>query len=252
MSKHLPIQPRNVCLCLPLSLFPSTFPVTTWYSMPLFLSTCPKKLRCLFAMCFISCLSVWALLNTFSFVTFFDQEIIIILRKNHISAASSCFFIISLIVHVSHPYIQSRSFVPRPRKALGGPIFFLKMYFYISICLAIINWITVIWTWWSIHDNDSEGVVAPSCNPLTLQPEQSGGRGSNPISTFECHDKASRTRLALSYFCDPSTWRWKPQLHLHLQYTFVNVVQFSAKVPCKNTVWLYNEMDNFCEIYFNI
>ena len=34
-----------------------------------------------------------------------------------------------------------------------------------------------------------EGVVAPCCNPLTLQPEQSGGRGSNPASTFECHDK---------------------------------------------------------------
>ena len=36
---------------------------------------------------------------------FFVQEIFSILRKNHISAASSCFFIVSLIVHVSHPYI---------------------------------------------------------------------------------------------------------------------------------------------------
>ena len=53
----------------------------------------------------------------------------------------------------------------------------------------------------------SEGVVAPCCNPLALQPEQSGGRGSNPTSTFERHDKGSRTRLALSYFCDPSAWR---------------------------------------------
>ena len=33
-----------------------------------------------------------------------------------------------------------------------------------------------------------EGVVAPCCNPLTLQPEQSGGRASNPTSTFERHD----------------------------------------------------------------
>ena len=30
---------------------------------------------------------------------------------------------------------------------------------------------------------DFEGVVAPCCNPPTLQPEQSGGRGSNPTST---------------------------------------------------------------------
>ena len=64
---------------------------------------------------------------------------------------------------------------------------------------------------WSIPPGDGtpgeggcEGVVAPCCNPLTLQPEQSGGRGSNPISTFESHDKGSQTRLALSYFCDPS------------------------------------------------
>ena len=49
-----------------------------------------------------------------------------------------------------------------------------------------------------------ESVVAPCCNPLILQPELSGGRGSNPTSTFERHDKGSPTRLALSYFCDPS------------------------------------------------
>ena len=47
-------------------------------------------------------------------------------------------------------------------------------------------------------DKCSEGVVAPYCNPLTLQPEQSGGWGSNPTSTFERHDKGSRTRLAIS------------------------------------------------------
>ena len=52
-----------------------------------------------------------------------------------------------------------------------------------------------------------ECVVAPCCNPLTLQPEQSGGRGSNPTSTFERRDKGPRTRLALNYFCDPSAWR---------------------------------------------
>ena len=46
----------------------------------------------------------------------------------------------------------------------------------------------------SLHN---EGVAAPCCDPLTLQPEQSGGRGSNPASTFECRDKGLRTRLAL-------------------------------------------------------
>ena len=54
-----------------------------------------------------------------------------------------------------------------------------------------------------------EGVVVPWCNPLTLQPEQSGGVGSIPCRAppLECHDKGSRTRLGLLYFCDPSAWR---------------------------------------------
>ena len=54
-----------------------------------------------------------------------------------------------------------------------------------------------------------EGVVAPWCNPLTLQPEQSGGMGSNPgrATPLERHDKGSRTRLGQLYFCDPSAWR---------------------------------------------
>ena len=53
-----------------------------------------------------------------------------------------------------------------------------------------------------------EGVVAPWCNPLTLQPEQSGGVGSSPgrAPPLERHDKGSRTRLGLLYFCDPSAW----------------------------------------------
>ena len=40
-----------------------------------------------------------------------------------------------------------------------------------------------------------EGVVAPWCNPLTLQPEQSGGVGSSPgrAPPLERHDKGSRT-----------------------------------------------------------
>ena len=54
-----------------------------------------------------------------------------------------------------------------------------------------------------------EGVVAPWCNPLTLQPEPSGGVGSSPgrAPPLERHDKGSRTRLGLLYFCDPSAWR---------------------------------------------
>ena len=53
-----------------------------------------------------------------------------------------------------------------------------------------------------------EGVVAPWCNPLTLQPEQSGGVGSNPgrAPPLERHDKGSRTRLGLFYLCAPSAW----------------------------------------------
>ena len=58
---------------------------------------------------------------------------------------------------------------------------------------------------WPIH----EDVVAQWCNPLTLKPEQSGGVGSIPGSTppLEHHDKGSRTRFGLLYFCDSSAWR---------------------------------------------
>ena len=53
-----------------------------------------------------------------------------------------------------------------------------------------------------------EGVVAQWCNPLTLKPAQSGGVGSrrDRASPLERHNKGSRTRLALSYFCAPSAW----------------------------------------------
>ena len=60
-----------------------------------------------------------------------------------------------------------------------------------------------------LFSSNYEGVVAPWCNPLTLQPEQSGGVGSSPgrAPPLERHDKGSRTRLGLLYFCDPSAWR---------------------------------------------
>ena len=59
------------------------------------------------------------------------------------------------------------------------------------------------------NKREPEGVVAQWCNLLTLKPQQSGGVGSSPCRTppFERHDKGSRTRLRLLYFCDPSAWR---------------------------------------------
>ena len=60
--------------------------------------------------------------------------------------------------------------------------------------------------------NDLYSIVAQWCNPLNLKPEQSGcqsGRvGLIPDRTppLERHDKGSRTRLGLLYFCDPSAW----------------------------------------------
>ena len=56
---------------------------------------------------------------------------------------------------------------------------------------------------------DYLNVLAQWCNPLTLQPEQSGGVGSRcgRASPLERHDKGSGNRLALSNFCDPSAWR---------------------------------------------
>ena len=53
-----------------------------------------------------------------------------------------------------------------------------------------------------------EGVVAQWCYPLVLKPEQSGGVTSISGRTPPLrHDKGSRTRLGLLYFCDPSAWR---------------------------------------------
>ena len=60
-----------------------------------------------------------------------------------------------------------------------------------------------------MEGNFFEGFVAQWYNPLTLQPERSGGVGSIPgkASPLERHDKGPRTRLPLSYCCDPSAWR---------------------------------------------
>ena len=44
-------------------------------------------------------------------------------------------------------------------------------------------------------------------NPLTLQPEESGRKGSAPSGAPpECHKKGSQAQLGLFYFCDPNAW----------------------------------------------
>ena len=62
------------------------------------------------------------------------------------------------------------------------------------------------------------GVVMQWCNHLTLKPEQSGVMVSIPCRTppLKRHDKGSQTRLGLFSFFDPSTWRGKTQLRVHL------------------------------------
>ena len=60
----------------------------------------------------------------------------------------------------------------------------------------------------SIRPRLNEGVVAQWCNLLTLQSEQLGRMVSIPSRPLplERHYKGLWTRLALSYFCDPSAW----------------------------------------------
>ena len=74
-----------------------------------------------------------------------------------------------------------------------------------QVCMLILIWVGIELCQMYVI----EGVVVPWCNPLTLQPEQSGGVGSNPgrAPPLERHDKGSRTRLGLLYFSDPSAWR---------------------------------------------
>ena len=84
-------------------------------------------------------------------------------------------------------------------------------------------------TWPSFSQHES--VVAQWCNPLTLQPEQSGGVGSIPGRTllFGRHDKGSWTRLGLRNFYDPNALRCKSQLHLHLRNMLGKLSLFSEK-----------------------
>ena len=54
-----------------------------------------------------------------------------------------------------------------------------------------------------------ECVVVLWCNPMTLQPELSGGVGLNPgwAPSLERHDNGSQNPLGLLCLCDPSAWR---------------------------------------------
>ena len=82
--------------------------------------------------------------------------------------------------------------------------------------------ITVLLKFILISTGSGEGIVAWCCGyPVvkvlwrsgvilkTLQPEQPGGVGLKPgrAPPLECHSRGSRTRIALSYFCDPSACR---------------------------------------------
>ena len=61
-----------------------------------------------------------------------------------------------------------------------------------------------------------EGVMAQSCNPPTLKPEQSCRVGSIPDRTpqLERHDKGSQTQLGLLYLCEPKSLALKNTLRL--------------------------------------
>ena len=61
----------------------------------------------------------------------------------------------TIVYSITHERTNERTKTANGRLRYGGEEFFTKMH-----CI--------------------EGVVAPWCNPLTLQPEQSGGVGSNP------------------------------------------------------------------------
>jgi len=96
--------PKNVFLCLPLSLFLSIFPVSTKFSSPSFLTTCHRNSSCRLRIVLKRVLFVPALFSTSSFVTRSVQGILCIFLKNHISAASNLFSIAPDIVQLSQPY----------------------------------------------------------------------------------------------------------------------------------------------------
>ena len=98
----------------------------------------------------------------------------------------------------------------------------------------------------------SESIVVHWCNPLTLQSEQSGGGGSIPsmAPSPERHDKGLRTRLALSYFCDPSAWRKMRQphctsLHLTSHQKEVFTTGLREGATCETVQLIYNPLYDY-------
>ncbi len=72
--------------------------------------------------------------------------------------------------------------------------------------------------------------------PLGHSPRLSPSRAP----PLERHDKGSRTRLGLLYYCNPSAWRWKTLLHLHI----VLNLKFSAQ-PYLGHLNLHTQDTNF-------
>jgi len=85
-GQHIPGLSKYFIPCHPLAIVPSILPVTTRFSNPLLLTTCPKNSVLVIPDCFFSV-----------------HEIFSILLKNHISVACSFFCTVFEIVHASHP-----------------------------------------------------------------------------------------------------------------------------------------------------
>ena len=96
----------SMCLnrCLPGAVLPSIIPKRQSLSKPSPLRTCPKNPSCLIFTTSHNSLALPALRSTSCFVTLSTHGTLIILLINHISAASSLFFISLLIFQLSQPY----------------------------------------------------------------------------------------------------------------------------------------------------
>ena len=122
---HLFRLSKYVSLCLPLSLFPFIFPHKASFSILLLLMVCPRNFICLFLMVLMSSLEVPAVSNTSSLDFFSVHKILIILLKNHISAASNLFFASLSIVQHSQPYRRTDQTYPLSIRNLVQTLMFL-------------------------------------------------------------------------------------------------------------------------------
>ena len=89
--------------CRPLLLLPSIFPVIPRCSRPSFLYTWPMNFICLVRTVFIRDLCVFAISSTSWFDRFSVHDILIIHLENQICTASYFFWMLLLIVQLSHP-----------------------------------------------------------------------------------------------------------------------------------------------------